>query len=41
MVTLVAGFRDSEIQIEGIIYQRKQPEISFADDVAIVIRSKN
>lgn len=31
--------RDSEIQTQGIIYQRKQQAVAFADDGALVIRS--
>lgn len=39
-IVLEAVIRDSEIQTQGIIYQRKQQIIAYADDVALMTRSK-
>ena len=39
-LVLEAAFRDTGIPTEGIVYQRKQQIIAYADDIALITRSK-
>jgi hypothetical protein len=39
-IVLETVFRNSEIHTQGIIYHRKQQVIAYADDVALITKSK-